>query len=354
MNIKSVRSYKKRLALKRPYTIARNTFSEIEIVFFEIELKNGIIGIGASSTDEEVVGENADHTVVNLGSDIVQQLAGKDIRHFLYHINFYRQHFSEFPGTQAAIDIALHDAFCRWIGVPVVDFYGRYHEKLLTSVTIGIKGIEETLEEANEYYERGFKALKVKTGLDAALDAERIKKLREKFGDYFTIRVDANTGYDLYELKTFLKKSKDCNVELVEQPLYPGMEKEMLKLPIETRILMAADESLKNAKSALELTHQMAFGIFNIKLMKCGGIRGAFDIATIAKQAGISLFWGCNDESIVSITAALHVAFACPHTRYIDLDGSLDLAEDIVEGGFELKNGYMMPVNKPGLGVTQL
>ena len=128
----------------------------------------------------------------------------------------------------------------------------------------------------------------------------------------------------------------------------------MLKLPIETRMLMAADESLKNAKSALELTHQMAFGIFNIKLMKCGGIRGAFDIATIAKQAGISLFWGCNDESIVSITAALHAAFACPHTRYIDLDGSLDLAEDIVKEGFELKNGYMMLVNKPGLGVTQL
>ncbi len=131
---------------------------------------------------------------------------------------------------------------------------GSHHEKLLTSVTIGIKGIEETLEEAGEYYERGFKALKVKTGLDAALDAERIIKLREKFGDYFTIRVDANTGYDLYELKIFLKKSKDSNVELIEQPFYPGMEKEMLKLPIETRMLMAADESLKNARSALELT----------------------------------------------------------------------------------------------------
>ncbi len=107
MNIKSVRSYKKQLALKRPYTIARNTFSAVEIVFFEVELKNGIIGIGASSTDEDVVGENADHTVSNLGSDIVQQLSGKDIRHFLSHISFYRQHFSEFPGTQAAIDIAL-------------------------------------------------------------------------------------------------------------------------------------------------------------------------------------------------------------------------------------------------------
>jgi hypothetical protein len=33
----------------------------------------------------------------------------------------------------------------------------------------------------------------------------------------------------------------------------------------------------------------------------------------------------------VSISAALHAAFACPATRYVDLDGSLELAEDIVQ-----------------------
>ncbi len=65
----------------------------------------------------------------------------------------------------------------------------------------------------------------------------------------------------------------------------------------------------------------------------------------IAKQAGIALFWGCNDESISNYYCRVARSIClCPHTRYIDLDGSLDLAEDIVKGGFELKNGYMMPV----------
>ena len=80
------------------------------------------------------------------------------------------------------------------------------------------------------------------------------------------------------------------------------------------------------------------------------GLLGAFDIATIAKAAGINLFWGCNDESIISITAALHAAFACPHTKYIDLDGSLDLAEDMVNGGFILQEGIMSISDKPGFG----
>jgi L-alanine-DL-glutamate epimerase-like enolase superfamily enzyme len=69
----------------------------------------------------------------------------------------------------------------------------------------------------------------------------------------------------------------------------------------------------------------------------------------------VELFWGCNDESLLSITAALHVAYSCPHTRYIDLDGSFDLASDFFTGGFQLKDGILMIDNtRPGLGVQPL
>jgi L-alanine-DL-glutamate epimerase-like enolase superfamily enzyme len=60
------------------------------------------------------------------------------------------------------------------------------------------------------------------------------------------------------------------------------------------------------------------------------------------------------DESIISIAAALHVALASPATRYLDLDGSLDLAQDVVIGGFRLENGMMSTLDQPGLGVTKI
>jgi len=47
----------------------------------------------------------------------------------------------------------------------------------------------------------------------------------------------------------------------------------------------------------------------------------------------------------------LHIAFASANTKYLDLDGSLDLAEDIVTGGFILKDGLMSISDKPGLGI---
>ena len=86
--------------------------------------------------------------------------------------------------------------------------------------------------------------------------------------------------------------------------------------------------------------------------MKSGGVYPALQIAAIAQAAGINLMWGCNDESAISITAALHAALSCGNTRFIDLDGSLDLVVDVVSGGFVMKDGWMSISDKPGLGLS--
>ena len=85
--------------------------------------------------------------------------------------------------------------------------------------------------------------------------------------------------------------------------------------------------------------------------MKSGGIYPARQIAIIAGASGIDLMWGCNDESSIGITAALHAALSFDNTRYIDLDGSLDLVVDVVNPGFEIENGWMSITEKAGLGV---
>jgi L-alanine-DL-glutamate epimerase-like enolase superfamily enzyme len=355
MNIQSIRTYRQDLALTRPYTIARTTTTSVENVFLEIKLTNGMVGIGAANPDIDVVGESPADTLQNLQSDFVGQLVGKDIRLFRQWIAEAKQHFAHAPGTLAAIDVALHDAFCQYLGISIGQFYGQKIQTLPTSVTIGIKNVADTLTEAQEYYERGFKVLKVKTGTSVEVDIERILKLREKYGTHFTIRVDANQGYQVADLQQFITQTQKAGVELIEQPLKVGREDELKTLPAEIRRVLTADESLKNARAALQLALEpRPYGIFNIKFMKCGGILGALDIAGIAQPADIDLFWGCNDESIVSITAALHTAFACANTRYIDLDGSLDLAEDVVKGGFILENGMMRLPESAGLGVEIL
>ena len=355
MKIVAVRAYLKKMALKKPYTIAYNTFSDVALAFLEIELANGMIGYGSGSPAEEVVGETTEQTVANLNTSFVANLVGRDICHFQEIIFESNLQFPHLPGTLAAIDIALHDAFGKYLGVSVASFYGQKMNALPTSMTIGIKGLDETLEEAKEYAAMGFKVFKVKTGMDVKEDIERIKALYTSFGKDYTIRVDANQGYDLEQLQLFLKATSSYPLELIEQPLPVSREQDLLQLSAAERKCLTADEALKDPHAALQLaTGEQAFGIYNIKLMKCGGLIGAKEIATIAQHAGIDLFWGCNDESIISITAALHIAYACPNTKYIDLDGSFDLMEDLVSGGFEVQDGGLVINNAPGFGFVKI
>ncbi|MFM7720387.1 MAG: mandelate racemase/muconate lactonizing enzyme family protein, partial [Sediminibacterium sp.] len=246
MKIVAVRAYLKKMALKKPYTIAYNTFTDVALAFLEIELANGMIGYGSGSPAEEVVGETTEQTVANLNTSFVSNLVGRDIRHFQEIIFESNVAFAHLPGTLAAIDIALHDAFGKYLGISIASFYGQKMNALPTSMTIGIKGLEETLQEAMEYAAMGFKVFKVKTGMDLNEDIERIKALYTSFGKDYTIRVDANQGYDLAQLKFFLKATSSYPLELIEQPLNVGKEKDLLQLSAAERKYLTADEALKD------------------------------------------------------------------------------------------------------------
>lgn len=351
--ITRARVWKEDLKLTRPYTIAFETIDAVENLFICLETGSGTQGLGAASPSREVTKETLDQAEKALG-DMARMLEGKDIRFFHGLLKTLNQKFKAFPAALAAADIALHDLAANGLGLPLSDLLGRVHTSLPTSITIGIMPLAETLEEAEEYLGRGFKILKVKTGLDLEEDIERVLKIHERYGSAFKIRVDANQGYAPDDYEAFFKAAGHC-VEFVEQPLGADRIRAMADMPEALRQFGCADESLLGPEDVAPLlAPPQPFGIFNIKLMKCGGVANGRDIARTAAHAGIRLMWGCMDESIVSISAALHAALASRATRYLDLDGSLDLARDIVTGGFKLENGSLTTLDKSGLGVTRI
>lgn len=355
MKIASARSWIADLGNTKPYTIAYKTVDSVRNVFVEIVLENRIAGLGSANPSKQVVGEDVEDCAAHLGDEAMAFMDGRDIENLDELLGETGRRFHKKPGSCAAIDIALYDAFSQHRGVPLLEYLGQRSGPLQTSVTIGIKGVDETIREAEEYQRQGFHILKVKTGSNLDEDIERLVKLREKFGSGITIRVDVNQGYDVPRTLDFFRRTEKLDIELVEQPLPAAAVDDLRQLPNDYRDRIAADESLLSAADARVLGQEpRCAGIYNIKLMKCGGISAALEIAGVALGANVDLFWGCNDESIVSITAALHAAYACPHTKYIDLDGSLDLASDIVTGGFTIANGLMRPLDAPGLGLKRL
>ena len=355
MKIKSVKIWSEDLKLSRPYTISYETIDSVENVFVHIQLEDGTWGIGAGSPAEFVTGENTLSCINALENHSEELLIDKNINSIDEICESINNRLSSTPAARAALDIALFDAHSKFHNISLIDYFGKCHNGLFTSVTMGIKSIKESADEAKEYVSNGFRFLKIKTGSDADHDIELMHKVRETVGNSISIRVDANQGYSIEDLNKFVNKTKEKNIELIEQPFPRDHDSNMHKISESVSDICAADESLHDPEDAIRLTNNKKFfGIFNIKLMKCGGLYPARKIAHIANQNNIDLMWGCMDESIVSISAALHIALSSTKTKYLDLDGSFDLARDIVSGGFMLKEGKLIPTMEPGLGVNYI
>jgi len=154
------------------------------------------------------------------------------------------------PAARAGIDMALHDALAKCQQRPLVELLGQCHRRLPTSVTIGIKSLEASLEEAREYLAAGFKSLKLKIGLCLERDIEIVTKLREVAGRDIGIRVDANQGYDRDDFIHFVDRTQALKLEFIEQPFKAAQIEAMRSLDEGIRQHVVADESLFTEQDA--------------------------------------------------------------------------------------------------------
>ncbi|MFN7965596.1 MAG: dipeptide epimerase [Acidobacteriota bacterium] len=352
MKIVSAASRNIRIPLTRPYAIAGGSWDMVEMVLLELTTDDGRIGYGQASPAEEVTGETAASAEAALAPRAIDWLIGcalKDLEFLLAEL----PHRVNGPAARAAVDMALFDLEGKRMGLPLVERLTRVHHTLSTSITIGIKSVEETLSEAEEYLARGFRVLKIKTGAQVDFDIERLAMLRERFGAQIVLRADANQGYDLPSLHRVVEQIETLDLDLLEQPLPPALDHELRAFPPALRRRFVADESVHDESDLMRLIGDgCPFGVLNIKLMKCGGVAAAIRLAQRAERAGMRLMWGCMDESVLGIAAALHAALACDATAYLDLDGSFDLTTDPFSGGFRLEGDCMSTLARPGLGAT--
>ena len=351
MKIQSIDFHLENLELSKPYTIAWKTVDHVENLFCRIILDNGIVGYGSCNPENEVVHVSTLQTLNAKDQLDLDLILNQSIEDPEVLIKSLKPSLAKIPTLLAALDIAIYDAWAKNQKKSLIEALGKKCNPLPTSVTIGIMNVDQTIAEANEFVRTGFNHLKVKIGIDPDQDIERLSRLREVFGNSIKIRTDVNQGYTIDQFKKLFTACATLDIELYEQPLRADRFEHIDELDAAMRKSIAADESLHDEADAQLLADNHRAGIFNIKLMKCGGILGGKRMAQIAEKNKIDLMWGCNDESILSISAAMHLAYSCSNTKYLDLDGSFDLAKDLVSGGFEIKDGMMIPLDRLGLGV---
>jgi len=339
--------------LKAPFTISYHTTYEAKMLLVQLICQESYIGLGTAVPFERVTHESYDACADALRNELPGWIEGREFEHPSEIGGAAKEVFGGLPAARAAIDMAAHDIWGKKLNKPLVELLGRKHEAMPTSMTMGIRTMDESLAEAGDFIGMGFSVLKIKGGSDLEHDIELLSRIRQDYGPGIGLRVDLNQGYDKDMLIAFIKRTSELDIEMIEQPFPVDDIDTQRGLPESIRKVLAADENACDEDDARDLAKvPQPAGIINIKMMKCGGICPAMRIAEIADSAHQTLMWGCMVESTIGLSAALHAAFASPNTRYLDLDGSYDLVEDIATGGIDIEGGVVRTVDAPGLGVT--
>jgi L-Ala-D/L-Glu epimerase len=316
------------LPLKHTFTIARSSESVARTVIVRLRW-NGIEALGESAPSERY-DENVASVVAGLGA-----LEIGDDPYALERL------LAGLPPAQACgLDIALHDCIGKDLDRPLWRLFGL--DPALTprtSFTVGIAGIEETLDKVREVGTHPI--LKVKLG--GGSDLETIEAIRAIYTG--TIRIDANEAWTPDQAVTNLTELAKFEIEFCEQPIPAGSPEKLRWIRERSAIPIVTDEDSKDARD-LPALRGCVDGI-NVKLVKCGGIRGALAMIHTARAMGLKIMLGCMIESQILTAAAAHLS---PLVDWADLDGPFLTASEPFSGVTYAEGKIVLP-DGPGLGV---
>ena len=254
------------------------------------------------------------------------------------------------PTVQCAFSMLLYDLLGLWSGLPLYRLLGGYRDRIQTSITLGLDDVPATVERAQKCAQDGFRILKLKGGLDAENDVQRVRAVHRAFPDLL-LRLDADQGYSV-QVALDVARVLEGKLEFLEQPT-PAVDLNALRQVTENSpVPILADESLRGPDTALEIVNRRAADGVSTKMASCGGIDCARQIDTIARAGQLSTMVGCLNEPALSIAAGLAFALSSSNVSYGDLDGHFDLENDPSVAGFQFKDGWLIAQETPGLGCT--
>ncbi|WP_352419268.1 dipeptide epimerase [Proteiniborus sp.] len=342
--------------LKKPFKTALRTVNSVEDVVVRIETNTGQVGYGEAPPTGAITGDTTGAIIGAIEDHIKKQLIGMDIENMEEIMLKLDKSVVRNTTAKAAVDIAIYDLYGQLYNAPVYKLLGGYRKEIITDITISVNSPEEMAKDSIEAINQGYKTLKIKVGVDSALDIKRMKAIRDAVGHEVNLRIDANQGWTPKEAIYTLRKMEDTglNIELVEQPV-PAHDFEGLKLVTDNvSIPVLADESVFSPKDAMTIIQMRAADLVNIKLMKTGGIHNALKICSMAEVYGVGCMIGSMLEAKISVTAAVHLAAAKSVITKIDLDGPILCSEDPVSGGAIFENYKITLTDDPGLGFKEI
>lgn len=344
---------------KIPFKIANGAARPImETLLVKVTTDQGVTGIGETHAWRRQGSAETLPGLVNVISrQFAPQVIGRspfdiaailtDLERGMFHTEY----------AQAPIADALYDIMGKLTGLPVHQLIGgRCRDKVRVAAVLTIQGSSGAmLEQAAEFYDRGFRHLVLKIGNDPAADLANVEALRKAYGARIEIRVDANAEMDFDRAVRLLKRLEPLDIECAEQPLAIWDVDGMAALARATSIPLMADESVATGHALLDIVKRRAATSAQTKIAKNGGIWRIQKLWHLLAAAGMGINPGNHPSLSIATASVAHLCAAWPGPLMagvfaVGVSGAL--AEDIVTEPMRPVNGEIVAPTGPGLGVT--
>lgn len=257
----------------------------------------------------------------------------------------------------SGVDMALWDILGKSLNVPVYRLLGGRCRTTVPAYASGgwadAKTIGAQLRET--IAPGGFQAVKMRVGAmdgDVETSVERVRAAREALGARVRLMVDAHGTFDARSARRFSRGVEDCHLSWFEEPVSADDPQGMAEVRASTDIPIAAGESLFTRFDFLPLINARAIDILQPDPAIAGGITEVMRIASLASAHQLTLaphLWG----SALLFAAGLHLAAALPNCTTLEYSmGFNPMLRELAAEKFEIKDGDVSVIDRPGLGVT--
>ncbi len=338
-----------RIPLPVPLTDSTHgVMTAFEIVTIRVTDADGMDGVGYTYTTGHNGGAVANIAVNEFPDLVVGEDA--DLIEMLWQKVWWGVHYGGRGGptvlAQSALDIALWDLKAKRAKLPLWKLLGGF-DPAVPCYAGGIDlelSVQDLLKQTDENLEKGFRAIKYKSGRDAmSEDLERARGMRKHLGDDFPLMTDANMKWTADEAIKRARVLQDVNLVWLEEPIIPDDVEGHVRVMRDGGVPIATGE---NFRTLWEFKQMIASGGVSYPepdVTNCGGVTPFMKIASLAEAYNLPVTsHGAHDVTV-------HLLAAAPNRSYLEAHGfGLDA---YIADPLQIKDGNAVAPDGPGHGI---
>ncbi|HEY3044246.1 MAG TPA: enolase C-terminal domain-like protein [Vicinamibacterales bacterium] len=176
--------------------------------------------------------------------------------------------------------------------------------------------------------------------------------LRTKLGDEVELLHDVHERVTLNQAVNLCKSLEQYRLFFLEDPLPPEDNDHFRLLRQQTCTPIAMGELFNTQHEYVPLIKERLIDFIRIHISQIGGLSPARKVAALSEYFGVRTAWhGPGDASPLAHAAQLALELASYNFGVHEGSGFPKETQEVFVGCPEVKNGYMLATEKPGLGI---